>query len=101
MSLRNQHAHIGGRDDRKKNMARIGTATRVATDSEVLQPMKFIAVLKTMVADESGATMVEYAILGGLSASLLVLAFLGISDLLTDVWAFLADTLLGETPFAT
>ncbi len=45
--------------------------------------------------------MVEYAILGGLSASLLVLAVLGVSDLLADAWAYLAATILGETPFAT
>lgn len=45
--------------------------------------------------------MVEYAIMGGLAASLLVLAVLGISDLLADAWSFLAATLLGETPFAT
>ena len=57
--------------------------------------------LKALVADESGATMVEYAIMGGLTASLLVLAVLGVSDLLADVWTYLAGTLLGETPFAT
>ena len=63
--------------------------------------MKFIAVLKAMATDECGATTVEYAILGGLTASLLVLAFLGLSDLMAGVWAFLTDTLLSETPFAT
>lgn len=62
---------------------------------------KLITCLKTFGADESGATMVEYAILGGLTASLLVLAILGVSDMLAEAWAFLAATLLGETPFAT
>ncbi len=62
---------------------------------------RLVTVMKTTVADESGATMVEYAILGGLTASLLVLAILGVSDLLADAWAYLAATLLGETPFAT
>lgn len=45
--------------------------------------------------------MVEYAIMGGLAASLLVLALLGVSDLLADVWSYVAAILLGETPFAT
>jgi Flp pilus assembly pilin Flp len=62
---------------------------------------KFITCLKTFGTDQSGATMVEYAIMGGLSASLLVLAILGVSDLLADAWTYLAGMLLGETPFAT
>ncbi len=62
---------------------------------------RLVTVVKASIADESGATMVEYAILGGLTASLLVLAVLGVSDLLTDAWAYLAATILGETPFAT
>ena len=57
--------------------------------------------LRGFCADESGATMVEYAILGGLAASLLVLAALGVSDMLVGVWTYLADTLPGEIPFAT
>jgi Flp pilus assembly pilin Flp len=57
--------------------------------------------LKEFCADESGATMVEYAILGGLAASLLVLTILGVSDLLVGAWTYLADTLPGEIPFAT
>ena len=62
---------------------------------------KLVTFLKTAGADESGATMVEYAIMGGLMASLLVLAILGVADLLADGWSYLAGILLGETPFAT
>ena len=43
--------------------------------------------------------MVEYAIIAGLTASLSVLAILGVSDLLAGGWAILAEILLGETPF--
>lgn len=82
-------------------MAQVCDPVAAATDSEVSDLMKLIAVLKTFGADESGATMVEYAIMGGLTASLLVLALLGVSDLLADAWAYLAGTLLGETPFVT
>lgn len=57
--------------------------------------MRIISLIKTGVADESGATTVEYAILGGLAASLLVLAALGVSDLLGHAWSFLS----GEVPF--
>jgi len=45
--------------------------------------------------------MVEYAIMGGLAVSLLILAVLGVSDLLADAWAYVTAILLGETPFAT
>ena len=62
---------------------------------------RFVTYMKEFRADESGATMVEYAILGGLAASLLVLAVLGVSDMLVGVWTYLADTLPGEIPFAT
>ena len=82
-------------------MAQVYDAVTAATDREVSDLTKLIAVLKTFVADESGATKVEYAIMGGLSASLLVLAILGVSELLADAWTYLAGTLLGETPFAT
>jgi Flp pilus assembly pilin Flp len=82
-------------------MAQVCSATAAAADSEVPDLMKLVAVIKTIVADESGATMVEYAILGGLTASLLVLAVLGVSDLLAESWTYLAGILLGETPFAT
>lgn len=61
---------------------------------------KFVSHLRAVVADESGATMVEYAIMAGLTASLLVLAILGVSDLLADAWNYLAAVILGETPFA-
>ena len=59
----------------------------------------FVSYLRAAIADESGATMVEYAIMAGLTASLLVLAILGVSDLLADAWDYLAAVLLGETPF--
>jgi Flp pilus assembly pilin Flp len=62
---------------------------------------KFVLFFRAYAADEAGATMVEYAIMGGLAASLLVLAVLGVSDLLADAWAYVAAILLGETPFAT
>jgi len=62
---------------------------------------KFVLVFRDFAADEAGATMVEYAIMGGLAASLLVLAILGVSDLLADAWSYVAAILLGETPFAT
>ena len=83
------------------DMAQVYAATAVAIDSEVSDLIKLVAVLKTMAADESGATMVEYAIMGGLTATLLVLAILGVSDMLTDVWAYVASMVLGEIPFAT
>ncbi len=79
----------------------VDPAVAAATEGEVSDLMKLIAVLKAFGADESGATMVEYAIMGGLTASLLVLAILGASELLADAWTYLAGTLLGETPFAT
>ena len=76
------------------------SAVKAVTDSEAKELTKLVTSLKAFVADESGATMVEYAIMGGLTASLLVLAILGVSDLLADAWTYLAATLLGETPFA-
>jgi len=62
---------------------------------------KIVLAFRDFAADEAGATMVEYAIIGGLAASLMVLAILGVSDLLADAWSYVAAILLGETPFAT
>ena len=60
---------------------------------------KPLILLRDFADDDGGATMVEYAIIAGLTASLSVLAILGVSDLLAGGWAILAEILLGETPF--
>ena len=85
-----------------RHLAQIGsTAAYDKTAAGHKKVSKFIEFCRDFCADETGATMVEYAIMGGLAASLMVLAVLGISDLLADAWSFLAATLLGETPFST
>lgn len=61
---------------------------------------KFTGFLQGFAADETGATMVEYSILGGLAASLMILALLGVSDGMGTAWSYLTGTLAAETPFA-
>lgn len=62
---------------------------------------KLVTFLKSFGADESGATMVEYAIMVGLIAALLIVAILGVSDYLANAWNFLASQLSAEAPFAS
>ena len=61
---------------------------------------KLVTFLKTFGADESGATMVEYAIMIGLIAALLIVAILTISGYLVNAWEFLESSLQGSTPFS-
>lgn len=60
---------------------------------------KLVTFLKTFGADESGATMVEYAIMIGLIAALLIVAILMISGYLVNAWQYLESSLAGTTPF--
>lgn len=60
---------------------------------------KLVGYLKDFTADEVGATIVEYSILGGLAASLMILALLGVSDSLGAAWGYLTGALPAETPF--
>jgi pilus assembly protein Flp/PilA len=62
---------------------------------------KLVTFLKTFGADESGATMVEYAIMVGLIAALLIAAILGVSDYLANAWEHLKTELTGVTPFSS
>jgi len=62
---------------------------------------KLVTFLKTFSADESGATMVEYAIMIGLIAALLIVALLLVSGYLVNAWTYLTDQLGTQTPFTT
>lgn len=61
---------------------------------------KFVTFLKTFHADESGATMVEYSIMIGLIAALLIVALLTVSGYLENAWTTLEGHLAGSAPFS-